>query len=164
MRQKQEFSLTLGDRRLPFDIHSLAINDHGMLVGADRRDFAFRFVYRDIPFSVRYHEDEAEVCLDIVGDVGPLPFSAEQLVVRRALTAIIDAAQAHLGEVFMIAKGRIHLAGSPPITKPVTAVGLVSAITAFLLPANPYLETIALFRQQQAAVRGGAMRAGKRRA
>jgi hypothetical protein len=61
------------------------------------------------------------------------------------LQTVLDAANAHLGEVFSVQEGRIKITGVVAIIPPVTAVGLITAITHFFLKRRPYLETIEVF-------------------
>lgn len=135
------FNLIVGNQRLPLDIHAVGLDAGGHLIEAERRDFSFRFTYRRILLSVRFRSGEAPI-VEIQGQLGSLPFSAESAVLRGQLMAIIRSANEHLGGGFQIARGRIRLSGSIEVAAPVTAVGLVGAIARFLLPRKPYLEII----------------------
>ncbi len=131
-------NLILGALKLPFDAQC----------GVDtieRRDFDFRFSYRQIPFAAHFRTRGGISAIEISGDIGPMPFSAESALARAELQAVLDAANAHLGEVFLLREGRIRIVGAVPVVPPITAVGLVTAITHFLLKRRPYLETIEVF-------------------
>lgn len=130
--------LILGDIKLPFD-------DQGGADRIERRDFKFRFSYRLLPFAAHFRTEGETSVIDITGDIGPMPFSAESTLARVELQTVLDAANAHLGEVFRVHDGRIHIVGTVRVAPPVTAVGLVAAITQFLLKRRPYLETIEVF-------------------
>ncbi len=165
MQDKKQFSLIIGDRRLPLDIHAVAFDEPGGVAGLDRPTFTFRFAYRHIPITARFSDHDDCAAIELQGDVGPMPFSAESWLARAELQTVLDAANAHLGEVFRLVDGRILVVGSVPVADPVTAVGLVTAITHFLVPVKPYLETIAVFLAPpgEAAASGEALRPGWRR-
>jgi hypothetical protein len=138
MQKSSSSNLILGEIKLPFD-------EGGGTEKIERRDFNFRFSYRQIPFAAQYRAERDPSKIDIVGDIGPMPFSAESALARIELQTVLDAANAHLGEIFRIIEGRIQIVGEAMVTPPVTAVGLITAITHFLLKRRPYLETIEVF-------------------
>jgi hypothetical protein len=151
-------NLVLGELTLPFE-------ERNGVDKAERRNFNFRFSYRQIPFSAHFRADDETSKLDVEGDIGPMPFSAESALARIELQTVLDAANAHLGEVFQVHDGRIRIVGAMPVTPPVTAVGLVTAITLFLLKRRPYLETIEVFLLPpgEAKQSGESLRPGWRR-
>ncbi|PKU23734.1 hypothetical protein [Telmatospirillum siberiense] len=129
-------NLILGELKLPFD-------EGGDAELIERRDFKFRFAYREIPFFAHFRADASRI--EVSGDVGPMPFSAESSLARIELQTVLDAANAHLGETFLIREGRIGLVGGASVSLPVTAVGLITALTLLLIKLRPYLETIEVF-------------------
>lgn len=141
MAQKQQLNLMLGDYRLPFDIGALAGAD---AVGTARRRFPFGFIIQSIPFAAHFEEEGQTAHIDLTGEIGPMPFTAESAAARANLQAILDAANAQLGRVFRVSDGTIELVGRTSLEVPVTAVGLVSAIVGVLLPVKPYLDCINL--------------------
>lgn len=131
-------NLILGELTIPFEE-----KDGVETIG--RRDFNFRFSYRRIPFTAHFRTDGDASRIDVSGDVGPMPFSAESPLARIELQTVLDAANAHLGRAFLVQGGRIRLAGAAPVARPVGAVGLITALTLLLLKWRPYLETIEVF-------------------
>lgn len=131
-------NLILGELKLPFD-------EGGGAKPIGRREFNVRFSYRKVPFSAHFHSDGDEGRIDVSGDVGPMPFSAESSLARSELQTVLDAANDHFGETFLIHEGRIRLVGTVPVPLPVGAVGLITALTLLLLKWRPYLETIEVF-------------------
>jgi hypothetical protein len=163
MEQTQQFDLILGGHQLPLDIQSLAAGGTG---AAAPRSFGFRFAYRQIPLSVRFEEQSDSAILEITGTVGPMPFSAESAEARTNLLYIIDAANARLSDPFKVVDGQIRVSASMRPERPLTAVGLLRAITVFLVPVKPYLETIEVFLSPPGETHRtgeGALRAGWRR-
>jgi hypothetical protein len=139
MRKPKTFNLFFGDSQLPIDIHSLAIDDVGTVVGASKHSFAFKFTYHRIPFTAQYRKEQDRAQIELVGDVGPMPFTAESAAARHSLQAIVAAGNQHLGETFRLNKGRIELVGSVPLPLPVTAIALIEAVIRFLAPRKGYL-------------------------
>jgi len=163
MTKTHQFNLMLGDRRLPVDIHSLAVDSNGDVVGVGKQTFNFGFAYQSIPFAARYVETGALAHIDLVGQVGLLPFTAESPEARRAVSRILDAANSHLGPVFRLDDGRIELFGAAEVAAPVTAVGLVSALARFVLRVKPYIDCIDLYLEPSAEGMGRRLRPSYRR-
>jgi hypothetical protein len=145
MTKKHQFNLMLGDRRLPVDIHALAVDSDGDVVGVGKQTFNFGFSYQSVSFAAHYLEQGALAHIDLVGQIGPLPFTAESPEARIAVNQILDAANTHLGPIFRIDDGRIELFGAAEVVTPVTAVGLVTAMSTFLLRVKPYIDCIDIY-------------------
>jgi hypothetical protein len=131
--------LTFGGRSLPIDLVGAEADSLGRALSPAQ----FDFTYRQIRFACRCDETAGQPHLKLVGDVGPLPFSAESPTARAAIQAIVDSANATLGPVFRLTNGRVLLGGEGDLPSPVTATDLISAVVRFVLPARPYLELIA---------------------
>jgi|GEM_PF-971537 len=156
MEQKQH-SLILGDYKMPIDIHHLGVEEHGHEAGTKRDNFRFTFVWRMMKFQASYHE-ESGAKMDLTADVGPLPYSAESPQARVDLKAIVAEVNGVLGPVFQVRGGKITLHRQLPVTLPVTAVGLVTALTSFLLQLGPYLDCLSTVMATPLEVSKGAPR------
>ncbi len=159
MEEGGQFNLIIGNCSLPIDIHTLAVDETGM--GGQRRDFNFRFSYRQLPFVAKYRSEGKAGSIELKGDLGPMPFSAESALARSDLQMVLDAANAHLGPTLLVVGGRIALVGMIAIAEPVTAVGLVTGLARFLLTVKPYLEIIEVFLRppgETAETGAGALR------
>ena len=53
----------------------------------------FQFSYMDVRFSANTRQIQSGPIVQISGEVGPLPYSAEGIEIRRSTMAIIDASQ-----------------------------------------------------------------------
>lgn len=125
---------------LPLDIESLEalpVDPGGV--------FKFDFTFHHIRFAIRYEEEQEHGSLRIVGDVGPMPFSAESPVARAGLAQIIGAANSVVKTQFKVTQGRIALGTELTINRPVTATKLIAAVAAALIPCTPYLDLIATY-------------------
>ncbi|HVI50997.1 MAG TPA: hypothetical protein VM661_07295 [Candidatus Sulfotelmatobacter sp.] len=155
--EKTQYSLILGDTKMPIDIHHLGVEDGDHEAGTKRDNFRFTFVWRMLKFQAAYHE-QGGAEMDLSAEIGPFPFSAESPQARVDLKAIIAAANSQLGPVFQERQGRIVLIRRLPVILPVTAVGLITAVTGFLLKIAPYLDCIATVMATPLEVAKGAPR------
>ncbi|CAA7626787.1 conserved hypothetical protein [Candidatus Terasakiella magnetica] len=139
-------SFTLGGKTLPIDLHTAWDAEDGKPLSVGDGEVQFDFDFRDIRFVGRCREIGDHAQLKLVGDVGPMPFSAESPAARQGLGQIIEAANLHMGgENFRTSQGRILLGNDLTFPAPITATGLVTAVSLFLLPALPYLELVAMY-------------------
>ena len=132
--------LIVGGFSLPLDIETLEalpVNPAGV--------FQFDFTFHDIRFAIRYEEQDDHGALRIVGDVGPMPFSAESPAARAGLNQIIRAANDVLNARFRVAQGRVVLGVEQQVAHPVSVTKLIATVAADLIPALPYLDLIAVY-------------------
>lgn len=132
--------IVVGGLCLPMDVEaleSLPVNPGGVM--------KFDFVFRFIRFAARYEETTEGGHVKLVGDVGPLPFTAEAPAARAGLAQIVLEASDVLGPSFRFTQGRIVLGRDFAIERPVTASKLIGTVATFLVPAIPYLDLIALY-------------------
>ena len=138
MSKAQTFSL--GGKALPFDVESVLGEADAPPLSLSDGAIAFDFGFRFIRFAGKVEEADGAAHLKLVGDLGPMPFSAESQAAR------VAAGNEVLGDgCFRLVQGRILLGGDLTLALPVSAVGLVSAVSRFLVPAISYLELIALY-------------------
>ena len=146
MPQISEFSLSIGEMQLPLDITSIVHAQSGQWGSAAHPEFSFRFRYRDIAFTVRCKSDRETAGARISATLGMIPFTAEAAQRRQFLTQIVQGAAEHLGPVLTQSRGEILLDTGIALPAPVTAVGLISELTRFLVPLKPYLDLISMVR------------------
>jgi hypothetical protein len=164
MEHVNPFKLNIGDLSLPLDLHALTSGSEIAAAPAPR-EFSFRFTYRQIPVAARHLPGGEAGRLELSGDLGPFPYSAESSVARAELQIVLDAANGHLGRRFVVSRGRIQLVGAFPLPHPVTAVQLITGLAQFLTRVKPYLETIDVFLRppaETARTGEGALRPGWR--
>jgi hypothetical protein len=140
-------AISLGGMTLPLDIDAV-LEEAGedAVLATEGAPVAFDFSFRFVHFAVRLEQAGSVAHLRMVGDLGPLPFSAESPAARSGLSRIVEAGNADLGAAtFRVNQGRILLGGEVDVATPVSAVGLVTALIRFLAPAIPYLELIAMY-------------------
>lgn len=171
-RMSKAKSFTLGGKALPLDMDSVLGEADAPPLSLGDGAIAFDFGFRFVRFAGKMEETGGIAHLKLVGDLGPLPFSAESQAARAGLLRIVDAGNGVLGAGrFRVTQGRILLGGDLALPMPVSAVGLVSEVAKFLAPATPYMELIALYirpplapsRPGESAVRPEWRRAAKGR-
>lgn len=139
-------AFSLGGMALPLDIDAVLEEAEAQPLSSGDGPVAFDFGFRFVRFVARLEQSGPAALLKLVGDMGPMPFSAESPAARSGLARIVESGNSVLGAgTFRINQGRILLGGETSVTTPVAAVGLVSAVTRFLAPAIPYMELIALY-------------------
>lgn len=139
-------AFSLGGMSLPLDIDAVLEEAEAQPLSSGDGPVAFDFGFRFIRFVARLEQSGTTALLKLVGDMGPMPFSAESPAARSGLARIVEAGNSVLGAgTFRINQGRILLGGETSVSTPVAAVGLVSAVTRFLAPAIPYMELISMY-------------------
>ena len=146
MPKSSEFSLSIGELQLPLDITSIVQTQAGQLGSAAQREFSFRFRYRETGFTVRCNSQVGQASAHISASLGSLPFSAESASQRHYLRDIHRGAVEHLGPIIALTRGRFQLDATLALPAPITAVGLISELTRFLLPLRPYIELMTMVR------------------
>lgn len=139
-------SLGSGKWALPLDPELVLRDGGGNALPLNDGTTQFEFGYRDIRFVGRLEVGGGTVSLRVVGDLGPMPFSAESIPARSGLTRICAVANEELGGTHLrVVQGRILLGAETPLDPPPTATGLLTTLARFLLPARPYLDLIAIY-------------------
>lgn len=146
MPKSSEFSISIGELQLPLDITSIVQTQAGQLGSAAQREFSFRFRYRETNFTVRCKSQAGQATAHISAPLGALPFTAESATQRDYLKEIHRGAVEHLGPIITLSRGRFQLEADLVLSAPITAVGLITELTRFLLPLKPYIELMAMVR------------------
>jgi hypothetical protein len=146
LSEKPGLSLFLGEYGIPLDIARTALDENGSQLAVGRRDVNFHFRYRDLSIAAHLFNDGATSHLALSAWLGRFPFSAESAAQRQALSTIIRGANDDFGPILSLAQGKIALSVQLPLSVPVTAVGLVTGMTQFLLRLKPYLDLMAMVR------------------
>jgi hypothetical protein len=109
----------------------------------------FQFKWHGIPFTARVERSDAGPRLLLVGDLGPVPFSAEDAEGRRRLLSLAKWVDAKGACRFAVGqRHHLNLLGESRIAAPLTGTTIVAAATNCLLEARPYID---LVEEQRAA-------------
>jgi len=119
----------------------LHINPDGSLqVGRADGQIEFAFHYLGFPFEANTRPTASGQMVQLSAEIGPVPFSAEGIGVRRAVLAIIDASQLMPEARLVISRHRwIYCIGKgalPPDWQPRHAI---AATARLVLEVRPYL-------------------------
>jgi hypothetical protein len=104
----------------------------------------FGFHFMDVRFTATTRQIQSGPVVQISGEIAPLPYSAEGLVVRRSAVAIIEASQQLTHTRLAISKYKTILCvGKAPIISPSTPVDLIAAAVSVMLEVKPFLQILA---------------------
>lgn len=135
----------LAKNMLPAEVSHLRIDDAGKVrMGRSGGLVEFQFSYMDVRFSANTRQIQSGPIVQISGEVGPLPYSAEGIEVRRSTMAIIDASQSLDHTRLAISKFKTILCvGRGPIQENWGPVDLIAAAAGVILEIRPYLQILA---------------------
>jgi len=131
---------TLGCFQLPIEL------DRVRVFGRDRKradGLCFRFGFRDIPFQCVAERQGGLPCLTLTGDLGALPYTAENADRRRSVQTILSAAGQRSGLRWTVSpQQQIEVRGALTLDRPLTGPALVTGAVTLLLRARPYLDLL----------------------
>ena len=103
---------SLGGITLPLDIDAVLEGAEAPPLSLGDVPVAFDFGFRFVRMAAKLEQSGSSAQLKLVGDMGPMPFSAESPAARAGLARIVDSGNSVLGNgTFRIAQGRILLGG-----------------------------------------------------
>lgn len=143
---------------IPIEFNTIVVREDGSVERySPGRPVAFQFAFLGIPFTAHTQTEDDHPILHLSGEVGPVPYSAESIPVRRATHAILRATWS-LPHVRLVAwpAGRIRATGRIPLSRPLTPVALISAVASVMLDLRPYLDLLGEFLPERAKAAGGA--------
>jgi hypothetical protein len=136
-----------------------------VLADADRRltrlaptpPINFRFQWQGIPFAARVVvTDDGATRLRLVGDLGPVPYSAENPRGRDRLMSLVQwRGAAKPCRFAMGQRQHLNLLGDTDVAAPLTGTAIIAAAAKLLLQARPHLDLAAeqrLNRERHARV------------
>ena len=140
----------LGQQQLPLPLNTYSVDSVGNILKTERDRLSFSFTFLGTRFEASAALGGAnKLKLDLIADLGPLPYSVESRMARSAVLDMVAAGEFGFGR-FAIAKNQmIRVEGTVPIEQPLTPVALLTALTAFLLDLKPHLDS---FAQQVSSV------------
>ncbi len=135
----------LANSELPPGVDHLHITTEGSVrLGRGGELIEFGFSFMDVPFTASTRQIQSGPVVQISGEIAPLPYSAEGLVVRRSAMAIIDASQDLAHARLAISKHKTILCvGKAPFSIPATPVDLISSVASIILEVKPFLQILA---------------------
>lgn len=136
----QSVVAALGCFQLPIEL------DHVRAFGRDRSradGLCFRFGFREIPFKCEAERQEGQLYLNLTGDLGALPYTAESANQRRSIQTILSAAGERSGLQWTVSpQQQIEVKGALTLDRPLTGSALVTGAVTLLLRAQPYLDLL----------------------
>jgi hypothetical protein len=138
----------LAETAFPLEVNSLYVDADGELNRIDPRErpFGFRFECLGLRFAAVTRVRKGTLLLQLVANVGPVPYTAESQDRRRDALAIIRSSLAlpHIN-MGMSRDRQIEIVGEFPLPEPLTPVSVVSAAAELVLEIKPYITLLADF-------------------
>lgn len=128
----------------PIETNSIWFGPDGMPAHRDfKSPVAFSFACGGATLKARAGREGNEAWLEVEGDLGALPFSAESRDARSAVIAILLAAKLTDHRYFGIGPDqRIRLHGEIALTCPLTPASILTGLTQFTLAVRPFIELL----------------------
>ena len=135
----------LANSTLPPGVDHMHIATDGTVrLGKGGELIEFGFSFMDVPFTATTRQIQSGPIIQISGEIAPLPYSAEGVVMRRSALAIIEASQDLAQSRLAISKDKTILCvGKAPFSMPATPVDLIAAVASVILEVKPFLQILA---------------------
>jgi hypothetical protein len=131
----------LSAQRIPEEQSRLLVNNAGLLrIGRLDRQIEFAFRLLGLRFTANTRPAESGTVLQLAAEVGPVPYSAEGVGIRRAALTIIETSQVLPEARLVISRSRwIYVIGKASLPNAWTAADAISASARLVLQVKPYL-------------------------
>ena len=103
----------------------------------------FTFKWQDCPFSARVGMVGGTTRLVVRGEVGVIPYSAEDRRTRDHLFALVGSHSDSAQTTFRVSEDqRLLLVGETPVAHPLTPASIIGLTSQLLLRLKPYLDYV----------------------
>lgn len=128
-------------QQLPPEEPRLRINPDGTLqIGRKDGQIEFAFRFLGFTFEANTRPTAAGTVVQLSAEIAPLPYSAEGVATRRAVVAILDAAQTLPEARLVVSKHRwIYCIGKAALPDRWEPKDVIAAATRLVLEVKPYL-------------------------
>lgn len=128
-------------QQLPPEEPRLRVNADGTLqIGRKDGQIEFAFHYLGLTFEANTRPTASGTVVQIAAEIAPLPYSAEGVTTRRAVLAIVEAAQTMPEARLVISKSRwIYCIGKGALPTRWEPIDVITAATRLVLEVKPYL-------------------------
>jgi hypothetical protein len=129
---------------VPIETNSIWFGPDGMPAHRDfKSPVSFTFVCAGATLTARAGREDSEAWLEVDGDLGALPFSAESRDARSEVIAILLAARLTDHRYFGVGPDqRIRVRGEIPLTCPLSPASILTGVTMFTLAVRPFIELL----------------------
>lgn len=120
-----------------------AMDEAGSVIGdmSANLPIAFRFTWQKLPIFCRIVARESQVYLELDTDLGPLPFTIENIARRRHLKQLHNFRKdLPVGEYVLTERGRFRHRVERLLEAPITGGSIVTSVVQSILAGRPYFE------------------------
>jgi hypothetical protein len=129
---------------VPIETNSIWFGPDGMPAHRDfKAPVSFTFACAGATLSARAGRDDGDAWLEVEGDLGALPFSAESRDARSQVIAVLLAARLTDHRYFGVGPDQhVRLHGEIPLTCPLTPASILTGVALFSLAVRPFIELL----------------------
>lgn len=134
----------LASQTVPFETNSIWFGEDGLPAHRDlKTPVRFTFECAGITLSARAGRQGDMAWLEVDGELGALPFSAESRDARSSVIAVLLASKLNDYRYFGVsADQRIKLRGEMALTPPLTPASILTSVTQFIIAVRPFIELL----------------------
>jgi hypothetical protein len=145
----------LGLKSIPPEEPRLHMNPDGSLrIGRSDGQIEFAFRHLNLRFTANTRPTASGTVLQLAAAVGPVPYSAEGVALRRSAFAVIEASQMLADARLVVSQHRsIYCIGKAALPSDWHPVDVLSASVRLILAVKPYLTLLGEMLPAGAAVR-----------
>ena len=147
LTERQAMPATLNffaNQTLPFETNSIWFGEDGLPAHRDlTTPVCFTFECAGVTLTARAGRQGDEAWLEVDGDLGALPFSAESREARSTAIAVLLAARLTDHRYFGVGPDQhIKLRGEVPLSPPLTPASILTSVTQFVIAVRPFIELL----------------------
>lgn len=125
---------------VPFLFDAVSVGPDGLIAHSARDAITFSFDCQGATFTATARRVDKRVVVTVVSDLGPLPFSAESALARRAIQDFVLACSASTEPRLIINENQmIRIESSFELLQPVSPITMLTMVTKLLLELKPWL-------------------------
>jgi hypothetical protein len=129
---------------VPFLFDALSVQPDGSIVHTTRKSLSFSFDCNGVTFMATCSRIDGQFMVTVTADLGPVPFSAESALARRAIQDLIAmGAQQAETQIAITDDQTIRIESTFALLRPVSPVVMLTAITELMLILKPTLARLA---------------------
>ena len=139
-----ECDVKLSRDDVPFLFDALSVRPDGSIVHTARQSLNFSFDCHGAMFTATCCRINGQFMVTVTADLGPVPFSAESMLARRAIQDLVAmGTQQAETQIAITDDQTIRIESTFALLRPVSPVVMLTSITELMLALKPILARLA---------------------